>query len=119
MQIHGASLAPLRLLAVAREPDLEVALEDQVILEALMMMEMADLVIMMAGAVMAEADLTDAAGRMDRPGEDLPQAAAAAAAAEEDPRQDPLVPQSEEAGGVGEEEEILTRTMCCSSASRS
>ena len=116
MQIHGASLAPLRLLAVAREPDLEVALEDQVILEALMMMEMADLVIKMAGAVMAEADLTDAAGRMDRPGEDLPQAAAAA---EEDPRQDPLVPQPEEAGGVGEEEEILTRTVCCSSASRS
>ena len=117
MQIHGASLAPLRLLAVAREPDLEVALEDQVILEALMMMEMADLVIMMAGAVMAEADLTDAAGRMDRPGEDLPQAVVAAA--EEDPRQDPLVPQPEEAGGVGEEEETPTRTMCCGSASRS
>ena len=64
MQIHGASLAPLRLLAVAREPDLEVAPEEQVILETLVATEMADLVIMMAGAVMAEADLTDAAGRM-------------------------------------------------------
>ena len=81
---------------------------------------MTDPKIMVAGAMVVEAEQIDAAGRTNRLGEDLPQEAVETAeVAEEDPRQDPLVPQPEEAGGVGEEEETPTRTMCCGSASRS
>ena len=109
----------MRPQAAAEELYLEVAPEDQAILEALVVVAMADLKIMMAGAMSVEAEPTDAVGRTNRPGEDLPQEAVdTAEAAVENTRQDPLVPQSLEAGGVGEEE-TPSRTMCCGSASRS